>query len=245
MPSCCARRGEKPSPHRKVWFNGDWSPPTRPSVSVFDHGLLYGDGVFEGIRGLQRTVLKLRTPPRAAVRIGTPASPEHAILDRRNRKGHPRHARSQRPDRRLHPPLRHPRHGHAWAQPLHLQARFTFIIADSIQLYPQEMYDNGWRSSPQPTIRNHPAALSPRIKSMNYLNNIMAKIEAINAGVRRSGHAQPPGVTWPSAPATTCSSFAWAASCHAPLHAGILEGVTRNLVIELAEQAGIEIIQRT
>jgi branched-chain amino acid aminotransferase len=122
----------------------------------------------------------------------------------------------------------------------------TFIIADSIQLYPKKMYDEGMPIVTASTIRNHPGALSPRIKSMNYLNNILAKIEAINAGTVEALMLNHQGYV------SECTgdnifivrrrgdeSYLWTP----PLHAGILEGVTRNLVIELAEQAGIPVVQ--
>ncbi|MEO0588678.1 MAG: aminotransferase class IV, partial [Planctomycetota bacterium] len=120
----------------------------------------------------------------------------------------------------------------------------TFIIAASIKLYPEEMYRDGMSVVTAATLRNHPAALSPRIKSLNYLNNILAKIEAIDAGVPEAVMLNPQGYV------AECTGDNIFIVRHKPdrnvlvtppLHAGILEGLTRNVVMELAEDAGLDV----
>ena len=118
----------------------------------------------------------------------------------------------------------------------------VFIVTCDLKMYPQELYDNGMKVITSSVIRNHPAALSPRIKSNNYLNNILAKIEAIDAGCLE---------------AVMLNTLGNVAECTGdnifivkngklltpPLAAGILEGVTRNIVIDLARGTGIEVLE--
>jgi len=114
----------------------------------------------------------------------------------------------------------------------------VIIIADSISLYPAEFYDKGLPIITASTIRSHPAALSPRIKSLNYLNNIMAKIEGLQAGCVEALMLNHKGEV---AECTGDNIFIVKNGCllTPPKDAGILEGITRNAVIELAKIAGI------
>ena len=229
--------------NRKVWFNGDLVAAGDARVSVFDHGLLYGDGVFEGIRAYNGRILKLRTH---LVRLYESArsidlSMQYSIDEIENAVRDMLEANGQQ-DGYIRLCVTRGM-GTLGLNPYICRGGSTFIIiADSIQLYPQEMYDNGLAVITAATIRNHPAALSPRIKSMNYLNNILAKMEAIQSDCVEAVMLNHSGYV---AECTGDNLFIvrdgklWTP----PLHAGILEGVTRNLVIELAEQAGIEVIQ--
>jgi branched-chain amino acid aminotransferase len=112
------------------------------------------------------------------------------------------------------------------------------IIVDDISLYPQELYDHGLEICTAATIRNHPDALNPRIKSLNYLNNILAKIEAIQAGCLEALMLNHKGEV---AECTGDNVFVVKRGLlrTPPLEAGILEGVTRNAVLELARAADI------
>jgi branched-chain amino acid aminotransferase len=114
----------------------------------------------------------------------------------------------------------------------------VIIITDKIALYPQEYYEKGLELITASTIRNHPAALSPRIKSLNYLNNIMAKMEGLQAGCVEALMLNHKGEL---AECTGDNIFLVRQGClqTPPIDAGILEGITRNAVIELAEQMGI------
>ncbi len=220
-----------------IWLNGKLVPPAQASVSVFDHGLLYGDGVFEGIRCYNGRVLKLRTHLRRlfdsarAIRLEVPYSIDQldqAVRDTLQangiRNGYVRLCVTRGV-------------GELGLNPFNCDNGVTFIIADHIQLYPRELYESGMRVVTAATVRNHAGALSPRIKSMNYLNNILAKIEAIDAGVPEAVMLNAQGYV---AECTGDNIFIvrkWHGRdtlIAPPLHAGMLEGVTMNLVIELA-----------
>ena len=114
------------------------------------------------------------------------------------------------------------------------------IIVDGISLYPQELYDNGLEIITAATIRSHPAALSPRVKSLNYLNNILAKIEAIRGGCLEALMLNHKGEV---AECTGDNVFIYKHNelRTPPIDAGILEGVTRDAVMELAKKAGITV----
>ncbi|MCX7427172.1 MAG: branched-chain-amino-acid transaminase, partial [Planctomycetia bacterium] len=116
----------------------------------------------------------------------------------------------------------------------------VIIITDRISLYPDELYQNGLEIITVSTMRNHPAALSPRIKSLNYLNNILAKIEGIQAGCIEAMMLNNKGEV---AECTGDNIFLARKGrlLTPPIEAGILEGVTRDAVIALAKDAGIEV----
>ena len=116
----------------------------------------------------------------------------------------------------------------------------VIIITDHIALYPQEFYDNGMEIVSASTIRNHPAALSPRIKSLNYLNNILAKIEGLQAGCVEALMLNHKGEI---AECTGDNIFLVARGevFTPPIDAGILEGITREVVIELARASGLTV----
>jgi branched-chain amino acid aminotransferase len=116
----------------------------------------------------------------------------------------------------------------------------VIVIADHIQLYPKEMYERGLEIITASTIRNHSAALSPRIKSLNYLNNIMAKIEGLQAGCVEALMLNHKGEV---AECTGDNVFIVRKGelLTPPIDAGILEGITRNAVIELAGQMKIPV----
>ena len=187
----------------RVYINGKLLPKEQAVVSVFDHGFLYGDGVFEGIRVYHGRVFLLREhverlyESARAIRLEIPMTPDQMIQAVNEtvqangiQEGYVRLVISR------------------GAGGLGLDIRKTsnpqvIVIADSITLYPAKVYEEGLKLVTASTIRNHSAALSPRIKSLNYLNNILARIEGTDAG--------------------------------------ILEGITRNAVLNLAREAGIPV----
>jgi branched-chain amino acid aminotransferase len=116
----------------------------------------------------------------------------------------------------------------------------VIIIADNIKLYPQEMYDNGMKIITAGTLRNAPEALNPRVKSLNYLNNIMAKIEAINSGVMECLMLNSQGHV---AEASGDNIFAVKGNrlMTPTTWCGALEGITRDKVMELAREQGLEV----
>ncbi|MEX2213765.1 MAG: branched-chain-amino-acid transaminase [Phycisphaeraceae bacterium] len=221
-----------------IWLNGKLVPPEQATVSVFDHGLLYGDGVFEGIRVYSGRVFKLRThlqrlfESAKAIRLKIPQTLDEliqathdAVKANEIKNGYIRLCVTRGA-------------GSLGINPFVCPHPSTFIIVDSITLYPAELYENGMSIITSSVMRNHPAALSPRIKSLNYLNNILAKIEAIDAGVLEAVMLNINGFV------TECTGDNIFIMKHGtlltpPLHAGILEGVTMTTVIGLAEAEGI------
>ena len=224
----------------QVYINGQLFPKDDAKVSVYDHGLLYGDGVFEGIRVYGGKVFLLdehieRVYESAkAIRLEIPMTPvelsnatEETVKANEITDGYVRLVITR------------------GAGSLGLDIRRTsnpqvIIIADTISLYPKELYENGLQLVTASTIRNHPGALSPRIKSLNYLNNILAKIEAIDAGTLEALMLNHKGEV---AECTGDNIFIVKRGVliTPPTSAGILEGVTRNSVIELARKAGITV----
>jgi branched-chain amino acid aminotransferase len=210
---------------------------------VFDHGLLYGDGVFEGIRSYNGRVFRLDEHLRRlydsakVIRLNIPLTPEEMkekILEtlRRNnlRDAYIRPVVTRGP-------------GDLGLDPDKCKQAFVFIIVGKITLYPEEFYRNGLSVITVSTRRNIPEALNPRIKSLNYLNNILAKIEAKDAGsieaimLDSNGHV---------VECTGDNIFIVknGAIYTPPTYIGALEGITRNAVMELAEQMNIKVEER-
>jgi len=224
----------------KIYISGKYYEKNDAKISVYDHGLLYGDGVFEGIRIYHGKVFRLREhidrlyDSARHIYLEIPMSRDQmieAVLDavRVNSKheGYIRLIITR------------------GAGSLGLDPRKTtdpqiIIIVDDIALYPPELYESGLEIITAATIRNHHNALNPRIKSLNYLNNIMAKIEAIRGGCLEAIMLNHNGEV---AECTGDNIFLVKKGVlrTPPIDAGILEGVTRNAVIELARGAGIPV----
>ena len=227
-----------PTASKLVWLSGELVPADRATVNVYDHGLLYGDGVFEGIRAYGGRIFKCRThllrlfDSARAIRLDIPYS-----IDQLTQAIRDTLAANQRRDAYIRLCVTRGV-GALGLNPFTCQRASTFIIVDDIRLYPREMYETGMAVITASTLRNHPGALSPRIKSMNYLNNILAKIEAIDAGVPEAVMLNPQGNV---AECTGDNIFIIrdGVLLTPPLHAGVLEGVTRNVVLELARAAGV------
>ncbi len=224
----------------KVWINGKLFDKAEAKISVFDHGLLYGDGVFEGIRIYSGTVFRLREhierlyESARHILLEIPLGREQmtqAVLDtvKANAKqdGYIRLVITRGP-------------GTLGLDPHKCSHPQVIIIVDDISMYPAESYEKGLRVVTASIIRNHPNALNPRIKSLNYLNNILAKIEADRAGCQEAIMLNHIGEV---AECTADNIFLVKhGNLRTPhLAAGILEGVTRNLVIELARAAKIPV----
>jgi branched-chain amino acid aminotransferase len=224
----------------QVYIAGRLVPKEQAVVSVYDHGLLYGDGVFEGIRVYSRRVFLLDEHIRRlyasarAIRLSIPLTPEEM-----KRAVEETVAANQLEDGYVRLVVTR------GAGSLGLDIRKTsdpqvIIIADTITLYPAELYEQGLEIITAPTIRNHPAALSPRIKSLNYLNNILAKIEGTDAGCAEALMLNHKGEV---AECTGDNIFIVSRGVlqTPPCDAGILEGITRNCVMRLAREAGLEV----
>jgi branched-chain amino acid aminotransferase len=221
----------------KIFIDGKFLDERNAKVSVFDHGLLYGDGIFEGIRAYNGRVFKLKEHidrlfySAKAILLDVPlthAAIMKATVDtcRRNKL------------RDAYIRLLVTRGvGTLGLNPRTCKNPSVIIIADKIQVYPPELYQKGLDIVTVPTVRNLHSAVNPAIKSLNYLNNILAKIEANNAGVEEAVMLNAEGYV---AEGTADNIFIvkHGALCTPPLSAGALYGITRQTVIELAEAAG-------
>src|SRR6266850_4792113 len=214
----------------RVYINGKFYDTPDAKISVYDHGLLYGDGVFEGIRVYDGKVFRLKEhvdrlfESAKAIKLEIPLSREQmakAIQDtvKVNNKtnGYIR-------------PVVTRGAGYLGLDPRKTSDPQVIIIVDDISLYPPELYDNGMELATVSTIRNHPNALNPRIKSCNYLNNILAKMEAIQAGCVEALMLNHKGEI------AECSGdnifvVKDGALLTPPTDAGILEGITRDAVL--------------
>jgi branched-chain amino acid aminotransferase len=223
----------------QVWINGKLHDKLDAKISVYDHGLLYGDGVFEGIRVYNGKVFKHKEhidrlyDSAKAIHLKVPISPEEltkAVEDTvkvNNRTdGYIRLIVTRGP-------------GTLGLDPRKCEPN-VIIIVDGISLYPPELYENGLEIITASTIRNHPNAVNPRVKSLNYLNNILAKMEAIRAGCLEAIMLNHKGDV---AECTGDNIFVIKKGVMRtpPIDAGILDGVTRNFVIELAKKQGVPV----
>ncbi|HUO10343.1 MAG TPA: branched-chain-amino-acid transaminase [Phycisphaerae bacterium] len=226
-----------------VWLNGKLVPKGEAKISVYDHGMLYGDGVFEGIRQYNGRVfekqahLKRLFESAQAIRLKIPftmeqlsAALEETLAANKLRDCYIRLVVTRGI-------------GYLGISPKNCETPSVFIIADSIQMYPAEMYQNGMSIITASTIRNHPNSLSPKIKSLNYLNNILAKWEAIDAGVPE---------------AVMLNHLGYVCECTGDNifivkdgvlvtpseESGVLMGITRQAVMGIARAAGISVVEK-
>ena len=224
----------------KIYLNGEFVDKADAKVSVFDHGLLYGDGVFEGIRLYDGCVFKLEEHlerlefSAQAILLDLPMSLDefaNAVCEtcRRNdlSNGYVRLVVTRGP-------------GHLGLTPDGCGPPNVIIIADDIQLYPEELYENGLKIISVPTRRINAAALPPAVKSLNYLNNILAKIEAKKVGFLEALMLNDKGEI---AECTGDNVFIVSKGTifTPPLDAGSLRGITRGAVMDLAEEIGYEV----
>lgn len=224
----------------KVYINGQLLDKEDAKISVFDHGLLYGDGVFEGMRSYSGRVFQLQQhldrlwESARAIHLQIPGTKQQmatAVNDTL--------AANQLTDGYIRLVVTRGS-GTLGLDPNRCSDPQVIIIADKIALYPAENYEQGLDLVTASTIRNHPAALSPRIKSLNYLNNIMAKIEGLRAGCVEALMLNHKGEV---AECTGDNIFIVRRGVllTPPIDAGILEGITRNVVLELAQQNSIAV----
>ncbi len=224
----------------QVYIDGEFYPKEEAKISVFDHGLLYGDGIFEGIRAYNGRVFRLEEHlerlylSARSIMINVPLNMDEmreAVLEtlRLNnlRDSYIRLVVTRGK-------------GDLGLDPRKCAKAAVIIIADSIKLYPEEAYRDGLKLMIASTRKNSPDALSPRIKSLNYLNNILGKMEAINAGCAEAVMLDRHGYL------TECTSenifIVKKGMLYTPTATvGILEGITRSVVMELAERLGYQV----
>jgi branched-chain amino acid aminotransferase len=227
----------------KIWLDGKLVDEADARISVFDHGLLYGDGVFEGIRVYSGKIFKLDAHIKRlyqsakVIRLEIPLSQSklvnaiektveaNGVID-----GYIRLVVTRGT-------------GNLGLNPFVCEKSIIFIIADNIQLYPEELYETGMKVISATTVRNHPLAIPPQVKSLNYLNNILAKIEALDSNVPEAIMYNHEGYV---AEATGDNVFIVRNGViyTPPVEAGALEGITRGIVIRLAREENIEVVEK-
>jgi branched-chain amino acid aminotransferase len=227
----------------KIWLGDKLVDEQDAKISVFDHGMLYGDGVFEGIRIYNKKIFEFEAHitrlynSAKGIRLDIPMSREKLMEATRKTveangviDGYIRLVVTRGV-------------GSLGLNPFTCETAMVFIIADNIQLYPQELYEKGMKIISATTVRNHPLAIPPQVKSLNYLNNILAKIEALDSDVPEAIMYNHEGYV---AEATGDNVFTVRKGVvyTPPAEAGCLEGITREVVIRLAKKEGIEVIEK-
>ncbi len=227
----------------KIWLDTGLVDEKDAKISVFDHGLLYGDGVFEGIRVYGGKVFELDAHIRRlfesarAIRLAMPLTKETlteavetTVRANGIQDGYIRLVVTRGV-------------GTLGLNPFTCQKSNLFIIADKIQLYPEELYEKGMKVISATTVRNHPLAIPPQVKSLNYLNNILAKMEALDRNVPEAIMYNHEGYV---AEATGDNVFIVKNNViyAPPVEAGSLEGITRAVVIRLARKEGLDIVEK-
>ena len=224
----------------KVYLNGKLVERKDARISVFDHGVLYGDGVFEGIRSYNCLVFKLKEhidrlyASAQAIWLKMPLSKEamiKAIIStlkaNKLRDAYIRVVVTRG-------------EGDLGLDPRKCPSPTVFIIADKIVLYPKGLYQKGLSIVTVPTRRNIPEAINPQIKSLNYLNNILAKIEAITFNVEEALMLNHEGLV---SECTGDNIFMVkdGSLITPPTTAGVLSGITRGVAMELAPKLSLKV----
>jgi len=223
----------------KVYINGAICDKEDAKISVLDHGLLYGDGVFEGIRFYNNRIFKLTEhldrlyEGACAIMLDIPMSKQEmtsAVVETVAAEGKSDGYIRLIVTRGI---------GKLGIDPHNCTGPQIIIIVDSVTLYPKELYEKGMEIITIPTRRNLPAAVNPRVKSLNYLNNVLAKIEALGCGYSEALILNAEGSV---AEATGDNIFIVKNGVlkTPSVDMGILEGITRDTIIQLAKARGIE-----
>jgi len=224
----------------KIWLDGRLVDREKAVVSVFDHGLLYGDGVFEGIRSYDGVVFKLsehldrlyESAHTLMLEVPLPKDAlERAVIETLQ-------ANSLRDAYIRLVVTRGP--GDLGLDPRKCAKATLFIIADKIAMYSKELYEKGIAIVTAATVRNHVEAVNPQLKTLNYLNNILARIEATNAGVSEALMLNAQGYV------TECTGenifyVKGGALVTPPPYVGILKGITRDVVMALGTKLGLRV----
>lgn len=232
-----------PNPNLKVWVGSGVVPVAEAKISVFDHAILYGDGIFEGIRIYKGKIFKEAEHIRRifesakAIRLEIPMTPgqiSDAMYETMSANGIAGDGYIRLVVTRGV--------GLLGVSATRAACPTVFIITDKIALYPPEVYERGMHCIISSYTRNHNNSVSPRIKSLNYLNNVMAKLEAHDAGANEAimlnfeGHV---------AECTGDNIFVLknGALITPGTSEGILEGITRGVVLELARRRSIPVLE--
>jgi len=225
----------------KIYLNGKLVEKQDAKISVFDHGFLYGDGAFEGIRSYSSRVFRLkqhidRLYETMHTLMINPALDQKQMVDavvmtlRANKikDGYIRLIVSRGDgDLGLDPRK-------CFGKPN------VIIIADKITLYPAELYQKGMEIITVPTVKNHPNALNPQLKSLNYLNNILAKMEATHCGYNEAIMLEDNGYI---GECTGDNVFIYKNGVLSTPHLGRLKGITADAILELAQKMKIKVFE--
>ncbi|MBI2093315.1 MAG: branched-chain-amino-acid transaminase [Candidatus Omnitrophica bacterium] len=219
----------------RIYLNGKFVERSQALISVFDHGLLYGDGVFEGIRSYNGLIFKLQehierlfeSAHTIMLKIPMSHSELTDVVKQSLRINRLRDAYIRLVVTRGE--------GDLGLDPRKCVRPTVFVIADKIELYPKQLYERGLELITVATQRNVPEALNPQIKSLNYLNNILAKIEAITAGFEEAILLSHSGYV------TECTgenifTVKGKALLTPPAYIGVLRGITRQTVMGIARR---------
>lgn len=217
----------------QVYLDGEWYPKEKAKVSIFDHGLLYGDGVFEGIRSYNGLVFKLtehldrlwESAHTIMLTIPMTKKEMEKVIIQTLQKNKLKDAYIRVVVTRGV--------GDLGLDPAKCPRASVFVITDKITLYPESLYKNGLDIITVPTVRNLPEAINPAVKSLNYLNNIMAKIEAKNSGCMEALMLNAQGYV------AECTGDNVFMVKHGklltpPTYLGALKGITRDAIMALA-----------
>src|ERR1043166_3168114 len=225
-----------------IFLDGQFVPEAEAKVSVFDHGLLYGDGIFEGIRFYNGRVFRLEEhlerlwDSARSICLEIPmdrGAMTEALLEtiRQNdlKEGYIRLVVTRGV-------------GNLGLNPVQCKRPSVIIIATTIALYPKEMYENGLTVVTCATRRTNAAALNPAVKSLNYLNNVMARIEANLAGADEALMLNDAGNV-AECKADNVFIIKRGQIFTPPISAGALRGITRSVVFDIAAELGIKITE--
>lgn len=226
-----------------IYIDGNYFSKDDAKISVYDHGLLYGDGVFEGIRAYNRKILRLKEHigrifcSADAIQLEIPVSEDELsqiVIDtfkgNNITDGYARLVVTRGK-------------GDLGIDPLKCEKATIFCIVDSIVLYPKEMHEKGIPIITASQRRNNAACLDPQIKSLNYLNNILAKIEANRVGVSEALMLNENGLVAECA-GDNIFMVKNKIVYTPPVNVGLLVGITRNLIIELAKKNNITVVEK-
>lgn len=223
-----------------IYLNGEYVTKEDAKVSVYDHGFLYGDGIFEGIRIYNGNIFKCKEhlnrlyDSAKSIMLHIPLTyeqMEEALAEtiRKNglKDGYIRLVVSRGP-------------GDLGLDPRHSPQASVIIIVEQLAIYPEEAYVNGLKTISVSPRRNLPDALNPKIKSLNYLNNILVKIQSNLAGVGEAIMLNSQGYV---AEGSSDNIFIVKRGVvyTPPTYCGALEGITRLAIIELCEKYGIKL----
>lgn len=229
-------------PEQLIYLNGEFVPKSKAVVSVWDHGFLYGDGIFEGIRSYSGNVFRLREHLKRlyesakSILLDIPLTideMEAAVAETLRRNNYADAYIRLIVSRGL---------GDLGLDPRTCVRSNVIIIAEQLKLFPQEFYDKGLNIVTVPTRRNVPDALNPKIKSLNYLNNILVKLEAARAGVLEALMLNHEGYVCEGS-GDNVFIVKDGKVITPPTYLGALDGITRQAIIEICQRLEIPCVE--